>query len=586
MSQREEYPSPTRISSALFQGKAVLLRLRRSIQDRTHNLPRHPKSTIGNFPHLAAASVTPLWTDTNPAEAWYQRGKTQNLRVAAGRLHLVAIPAGTVFSFWKQVGRASVGRGYVRGRMLQEGCMIPSVGGGLCQLSNAIYQVAVEAGCEILERYPHSRVVPGSATAQGRDATVAWNYIDLRFRPHVPMQLRVMLTGTDLCVSLHTTDTAAPSYHLSQEPNLDTTVQSIFGNHACESCGNTSCFRHDPTPVKLRSRSTTAFLLDSAWPEFQEYVATHHGSEDILAIPLDGERWNRPQYNWQKDGFARQHTATLATLIRAVRSRGLAAQGAARQRGLLESAATLAKQLGKCLDPDVDGVCISQSLLPFLWRTGALGGRHIRVLMTQPPIADLQAKLDLAFEAHPESKTLRDFRAEPWLLEAEEEALSCADVVVTPHAYIASLFPAKAALLDWSMPSRTVESQPYSRSRHCNVLFPSATLGRKGVYELREALEGLNVRLLLGGKTLEDTGFWNGFDTAPASQSDLFSADIVVQPSIVESQPRTLLAALSAGIPVIATRETGLHPNSAAHFVPAMDTTSLRTAILSFVPHL
>jgi vancomycin resistance protein YoaR len=200
--------TPTRLSSALFLGKATLLQVKRATQDFSKSIVRHSQSSDESFSKTLTASVTQLWTDTNVSEEWYQRGKIQNLRQAASRLDLCVIPAEQVFSFWRQVGRASRRKGYVPGRMLQEGCMIPAIGGGLCQLSNSIYQVALESGCEILERHPHSRVVPGSATAGGRDATVAWNYIDLRFRPSTAMQLRVMLTATDLRVSLHSTSGA------------------------------------------------------------------------------------------------------------------------------------------------------------------------------------------------------------------------------------------------------------------------------------------------------------------------------------------------------------------------------------------
>ncbi len=101
------------------------------------------------------------------------------------------IPVGQVFSFWRQVGRASRRRGFVTGRMLKEGCLVPAVGGGLCQLSNALYDAALQSGCEIVERHAHSRVVAGSAAAAGRDATVAWNYVDLRFRTSAPLRMEV-----------------------------------------------------------------------------------------------------------------------------------------------------------------------------------------------------------------------------------------------------------------------------------------------------------------------------------------------------------------------------------------------------------
>ena len=62
--------------------------------------------------------------------------------------------------------------GFVAGRELREGCMVSSIGGGLCQLSNALYAAALEAGCEIVERHAHSKVVPGSLAERGLDATV------------------------------------------------------------------------------------------------------------------------------------------------------------------------------------------------------------------------------------------------------------------------------------------------------------------------------------------------------------------------------------------------------------------------------
>jgi vancomycin resistance protein YoaR len=65
------------------------------------------------------------------------------LRIAAEVLEEILILPGRVFSFWKHIGRASKSRGYVKGRTLQQSCMIPAVGGGFCQLSNALYDVAL-----------------------------------------------------------------------------------------------------------------------------------------------------------------------------------------------------------------------------------------------------------------------------------------------------------------------------------------------------------------------------------------------------------------------------------------------------------
>ena len=164
---------PTRLSSAVFAAKVALLQLRRAIGDLRPGVRRHGKSDASGFPRSFARSSTPLWSDLSDAEHALQLGKVQNLRAAAAALDGVVIPAGEVFSFWRQLGRTSHGRGYAVGRMLQQGCMVASVGGGLCQLSNSLFDVALQSGAEIVERHAHSRIVPGSAATLGRDATVA-----------------------------------------------------------------------------------------------------------------------------------------------------------------------------------------------------------------------------------------------------------------------------------------------------------------------------------------------------------------------------------------------------------------------------
>src|SRR6185369_9452160 len=140
--------------------------------------------------------------DTRDSEAQHQFGKVENLRQAAKRFDRIAIPADGIFSFWKQLGKPTQSRGFVAGRMLKEGCLVASTGGGLCQLSNALFDVALKSGAEIVERHAHSRRVPGSAAQFGRDATVAWNYVDFRFKAPQDLMLRATLTDKQLVLRL------------------------------------------------------------------------------------------------------------------------------------------------------------------------------------------------------------------------------------------------------------------------------------------------------------------------------------------------------------------------------------------------
>ena len=237
-----EGEAPSRLSWLVFEAKRRGLRWKRRVLDlggeaRRYGIADDPT----RFTHITGQSRTALWTGTADAERRFERGKVQNLRVAAAALDGVVIPAGGLFSFWRQVGPPTAARGFAEGRMLQQGCMVASVGGGLCQLSNSLYDAALQAGCAIVERHRHSRVVPGSQAEHGRDATVAWNYVDLRFRPPVAMRLGVRLDDETLRVTL--SQELAPIGRVDP-PEADKAPPLPMAQ-SCASCGKTACHLHE-----------------------------------------------------------------------------------------------------------------------------------------------------------------------------------------------------------------------------------------------------------------------------------------------------------------------------------------------------
>jgi hypothetical protein len=257
-------------------------------------------------------------------------------------------------------------------------------------------------------------------------------------------------------------------------------------------------------------------------------------------------------------------------------------QGPARQRALLAYSERLAGSYSGLLKHDITHVTVSQNLLPFLWRDGFLGGRTFDVLMTAMPLARLHERLDAAFALHPESKTLADFRADEWLVRAESEALESARRIITPHSEIAWLYANKARLLDWAMPEKTKTFlSKRSASQVFTIAFPSSTLGRKGAYELRAAVQGLDVKLVTLGPQLEGAEFWSEavIENRIGSEDWLAGIDVVVLPAFVEHKPRRLLEAAARGIPVIASTACGLlHIKEIIH-VPVGDVEALRAEI-------
>jgi VanW like protein/Glycosyl transferases group 1 len=570
------HDKPTRRSALIFHVKATLLQIDRSAHNFLRNeAVRFPTNHRPSNEVIIAESRTRLWSDGAEAERNLLLGKIHNLRLALRRLHGAEIPADSVFSFWKQVGRASRWRGYVAGRELREGCVIPAIGGGLCQLSNALYDAALSAGFEITERHAHTRIVPGSLAELGRDATVFWNYVDLRFKSSSPFRIEATMDANALTVRFRSS--AGPSLPHARTKKIAVASAAL---QSCATCDERGCFRYVESKETAYGRS--AYLLDEYYPEFNNYIRGVRREHDLLAIPLDGKKFRKDNYAWSTENFRHVRQSRTVTLLRAYQSRKLASEGAARQRALLAYAERLAGSYSRLLTYDITHVTVSQNLLPFLWPDGYLGGRTFDVLMTSLPFARLHERLDQAFALHPESKTLSDFRADESLVCAEIEALESARRIITPHSEIAALYGNKAVLLDWTMPSKARTLQPKRVAPHpARIVFPASTIGRKGAYELRAALQGLNVRLITMGAELEGPDFWRGILTEHRTSAEdwLEAVDAVVLPAFVEHKPRRLLEAVTLGTPVIASEACGLANTEGVINVPVGDVERLREEI-------
>ncbi|HUH05521.1 MAG TPA: VanW family protein [Kofleriaceae bacterium] len=131
-----------------------------------------------------------------------EAGKLRNLRLAAARIHGRSISAAHPFSFWRCVGRLTRERGFDVGAEVRAGCVVPTVGGGVCLLSGALFEMAVRLGWTILERHGHTISTRPVGDRRGDlDATLFWPQVDLRFAPPTTAaRLRVEVQGGALIV--------------------------------------------------------------------------------------------------------------------------------------------------------------------------------------------------------------------------------------------------------------------------------------------------------------------------------------------------------------------------------------------------
>lgn len=106
--------------------------------------------------------------------------RTYNINVAADALDNNLVKPGDVFSFNRIVGPRSQEAGYKEALIIEQNKFIPGIGGGVCQVSSTFYNSVLLAGLDVVERSNHS--LPVAYVPLGRDATVVYGLIDLKFR--------------------------------------------------------------------------------------------------------------------------------------------------------------------------------------------------------------------------------------------------------------------------------------------------------------------------------------------------------------------------------------------------------------------
>lgn len=148
-----------------------------------------------------------------------QENKVKNLKIACPAIDGILIKPGQTFSFWRTVGEATASRGYAEGMQLSRGEVMRGVGGGLCQLANLLYWMALHTPLNVAERHHHSfdpfpdenRVLPF-----GSGAGVFYNYVDLRFfnSTDLTFQIRLWLTENHLKGVIYSDNETPFSYHV------------------------------------------------------------------------------------------------------------------------------------------------------------------------------------------------------------------------------------------------------------------------------------------------------------------------------------------------------------------------------------
>jgi vancomycin resistance protein YoaR len=145
--------------------------------------------------------ITTVTTDLGDSSA----NRIYNVGLMATILDGQVIKPGERFSFNQAVGPRTPQRGFKEGQAIVGGLLVPSIGGGVCQVATTVFDSAFYAGLPINYRVNHVWYI--SHYSQGMDATVSDGGPDLVFTNDSPygILIRASSTASTMTVSFYST---------------------------------------------------------------------------------------------------------------------------------------------------------------------------------------------------------------------------------------------------------------------------------------------------------------------------------------------------------------------------------------------
>lgn len=120
-------------------------------------------------------------------------GRGENIRISTESVNGVVLLPGETISFNTITGPRSKANGYKTATVIVNGKYTDGIGGGVCQTSSTLFNAALLANLEIVERHNHG--LRSSYVPAGRDATVADGYLDLKIKNPYDHPIKIQATA-------------------------------------------------------------------------------------------------------------------------------------------------------------------------------------------------------------------------------------------------------------------------------------------------------------------------------------------------------------------------------------------------------
>lgn len=166
----------------------VLFKTGKARQAEVEATPTEPDFTAADADKLGVKEITGEFTTRFP----YAEYRNHNIGRAGELINNTLLLPGKTFSLNKTLGERTAKNGYVKGYIIRDGRFRMELGGGVSQSATTTFNAAFFAGLQDVEHRPHGLYI--NRYPAGREATVFWPTVDLRFKNNTDHGVLVQAT--------------------------------------------------------------------------------------------------------------------------------------------------------------------------------------------------------------------------------------------------------------------------------------------------------------------------------------------------------------------------------------------------------
>jgi len=133
--------------------------------------------------------------------------RSKNLQVGSSKINGRILMPGETLSGYECMHPFTVSNGYATAAAYENGQVVDSVGGGVCQISTTLYNAVLRAELAVAQRQNHSMVV--SYVKPSQDAAIAGTYKDLKFTNNysTPIYIEGYTSGKTITFTIYGKET-------------------------------------------------------------------------------------------------------------------------------------------------------------------------------------------------------------------------------------------------------------------------------------------------------------------------------------------------------------------------------------------